>query len=70
MHPDEARLVEGVLRLAMKRDSVNGQTINVGEALHFWNEREKELGQKASKTKSEEDELDALMKERAKRESR
>jgi hypothetical protein len=69
MHPDEARLIEGALRLAMKRDSVNGQTINVGEALNFWIEREKELVQKASKTKSEEDELAALKKERADRES-
>ena len=27
MHPDEARLVEGAIRLAMKRSSLNGQTI-------------------------------------------
>jgi hypothetical protein len=70
MHPDEARLVEGALRLAMKRDSVNGQTINVGEILHFWIEREKELDKKVSKTDSEKKELDDLKKERDNREKK
>jgi hypothetical protein len=36
MHPDEARLVEGAIRLAKKQSSFNAQTIQVGSILHFW----------------------------------
>ena len=36
MHPDEARLVEGAIRLAKKRPSFNGQTIQVGTILYYF----------------------------------
>ena len=40
MHPDEARLVEGAIRLAKKRTSFNAQTIKVGTILYYWLQRE------------------------------
>lgn len=69
MHPVEARLVEGAIRLAKKRPSFNGQTIQVGTILYFWLQREKELDDQASRTADEQEELNALQSERKAREN-
>ena len=53
MHPDEARLVEGAIRLAKKRPYFNGQTIQFGTILYFWLQREKELDDQVSRTADE-----------------